>query len=79
MKIGICAPSTAFTREDADRVAALAAVHFPDVELWFDPQCFIENGHFAGTDLERQTAFVDLANSCEVAMPARVIMALICS
>lgn len=62
MKIGICAPSTAFTREDADRVTALAAASHPEVELLFDPQCFIENGHFAGTDLERLTAFVDLAN-----------------
>lgn len=62
MKIGICAPSTAFTREDADRVTALAAASHPEVELLFDPQCFIENGHFAGTDLQRLTAFVDLAN-----------------
>lgn len=66
MKIGICAPSTAFTREDADRVTALAAASHPEVELLFDPQCFIENGHFAGTDLERLTAFVDLANDPEV-------------
>jgi muramoyltetrapeptide carboxypeptidase len=62
MKIGICAPSTPFTREDADRVTALASASHPDVELLFDPQCYTENGHFAGTDLERLTAFVDLAN-----------------
>lgn len=62
MKIGICAPSTPFMREDADRVTALASASHPDVELLFDPQCYTENGHFAGTDLERLTAFVDLAN-----------------
>lgn len=62
MKIGICAPSTPFTREDADRVTALASASHPDVELLFDPQCYTENGHFAGTDRERLTAFVDLAN-----------------
>lgn len=62
MKIGICAPSTAFTRVDADRVTALAALHHPEAELLFDSQCFIEKGHFAGTDQERLTAFVDLAN-----------------
>lgn len=62
MKIGICAPSTAFTRVDADRVTALAALHHPEAELLFDPQCFVEKGHFAGTDQERLTAFVDLAN-----------------
>lgn len=62
MKIGICAPSTAFTRADADRVTALAALRHPEAELLFDPQCFVEKGHFAGTDQERLTAFVDLAN-----------------
>ncbi|WP_373474776.1 LD-carboxypeptidase [Sphingorhabdus sp.] len=62
MKIGICAPSTPFTREDADRVTALATASHPDVELLFDPQCYTETGHFAGTDLERLTAFVGLAN-----------------
>jgi len=62
MKIGICAPSTPFTREDADRVTALASASHPDVELLFDPQCYTENGHFAGTDRERLTAFVDHAN-----------------
>jgi hypothetical protein len=36
MRIGICAPSTPFTREDADRVIALAAEHHPAVELVFD-------------------------------------------
>ncbi|RDV07479.1 LD-carboxypeptidase [Sphingorhabdus pulchriflava] len=62
MKIGICAPSTPFTRDDAARVTALAAESHPDAELRFDDQCFIENGHFAGTDEQRLEAFVRLAN-----------------
>jgi muramoyltetrapeptide carboxypeptidase len=62
MRIGICAPSTPFTREDADKVLALAAQHCPQVELVFDPQCFVEKGHFAGSDAERLEAFVRLAN-----------------
>ena len=62
MKIGICAPSTPFTRGDTDRVLALAEQHVPDAELIFDPQCFIEKGHFAGTDEQRLKAFVRLAN-----------------
>ncbi len=62
MKIGICAPSAAFTRDDANRVIALAAQTHPSAELIFHDQCFLENGHFAGTDQQRHDAFVSLAN-----------------
>ena len=62
MKIGICAPSTPFTRVDAARVTALAAASHPEAELVFDDQCFIEQGHFAGSDAKRLEAFVRLAN-----------------
>lgn len=62
MRIGICAPSTPFTREDAARVTALAADTHPTAELVFHDQCFAEAGHFAGPDHVRLAAFVDLAN-----------------
>jgi muramoyltetrapeptide carboxypeptidase len=62
MKIGICAPSTPFTREDAARVTALSAAGHPTAELVFHDQCFAESGHFAGPDNERLEAFVDFAN-----------------
>ena len=62
MRIGICAPSTPFTREDAARVTALAAHNFPTANLIFHDQCFAEDGHFAGPDNARVAAFVDLAN-----------------
>ena len=62
MRIGICAPSTPFTREDAARVSSLAAESHPEAELVFDDQCFIEQGHFAGSDTQRLDAFVRLAN-----------------
>jgi muramoyltetrapeptide carboxypeptidase len=62
MRIGICAPSTSFTREDADKVLALAATHHPNAELVFQKQCFIEKGHFAGSDAKRLDAFVAMAN-----------------
>lgn len=62
MKIGICAPSTPFTREDAARVTALASTNHPTAELVFHDQCFAESGHFAGPDAQRLEAFVDLAN-----------------
>ena len=62
MKIGICAPATPFSRQDADQVIALAAQHYPNAELVFHKQCFIEKGHFAGTDTKRLEAFVAMAN-----------------
>jgi muramoyltetrapeptide carboxypeptidase len=62
MRIGICAPSTPFNREDAARVIALAAITHPAAELVFHDQCFAESGHFAGPDADRLDAFVDLAN-----------------
>ena len=62
MRIGICAPSTPFTRDDAARVTALAAASHPEAALVFDDQCFIEQGHFAGSDAQRIEAFVRLAN-----------------
>lgn len=65
MRIGICAPSTPFTREDAARVSALAANTHPMAELVFHDQCFAEAGHFAGSDVERLEAFVGLANGSE--------------
>lgn len=62
MRIGICAPSTPFTRDDADRVIALVSASHPSAELVFHDQCFVEAGHFAGSDAERLSAFVDMAN-----------------
>jgi muramoyltetrapeptide carboxypeptidase len=62
MRIGIVAPSSRFARETAAAVRALAAELRPDVELVFHPQCFLEEGHFAGGDAERLTALVAFAN-----------------
>ncbi len=62
MKIGICAPSAAFLRDDAERVLHLARDEYPEAQLVFHNQCFFEAGHFAGTDAERLAAFVELAN-----------------
>jgi muramoyltetrapeptide carboxypeptidase len=46
----------------AERVTALAAQHHPAVELVFHPQCFLSSGHFAGSDEERASAFIEIAN-----------------
>ena len=61
IRIAICAPSASFTRDDAVRVIALAE-DFPGIELHFHPQCFVTEGHFAGSDELRLSTFVDLAN-----------------
>ena len=61
-RIVICAPSAPFTREDAARVSALAEAEFPDVDLYFHPQCFQSDGHFAGPDALRLAALLECAN-----------------
>ncbi len=60
-RIAICAPSRLITPEDAARVAELAA-DFPELELHFHPQCFLSDGHFAGSDAQRLAALIDCAN-----------------
>jgi muramoyltetrapeptide carboxypeptidase len=62
IKVGIVAPSSRLEHAMAERVTALAAEHFPALELHFHPQCFLSAGHFAGSDAERATAFVAIAN-----------------
>ena len=59
MKIAVVAPSNALSREAAEEVRAIAAAR-GDCDLWFHPQCFLSNGHFAGTDAERRSALLDV-------------------
>jgi len=61
-RIAVCAPSTPITPEDAQAVKALAAAEFPGLELVIHDQCFAVDGHFAGSDEMRRTAFVECAN-----------------
>lgn len=65
-RIAITCPGKPLRRERADKVLALAAAEFPDVELAFHPQCFLEAGHFAGDDAARLAAFLDVANDPEM-------------
>jgi len=62
MRIGVVAPSTPIQRDAAERVTALAARLYPDIELRFHPQCFLVHRHFAGSDAERADALVEMAN-----------------
>jgi muramoyltetrapeptide carboxypeptidase len=60
-RVAICAPSRSITEEDAARVLA-AAAQYPGLELHFHPQCFLNEGHFAGSDPQRLAALVESAN-----------------
>ncbi|MCQ8185814.1 LD-carboxypeptidase [Parvularcula maris] len=63
--IRVVAPSRMLPREAAERAAELAA-GVSGVTLRFDDQCFLSEGHFAGSDQERAAAFIRAANDPEV-------------
>jgi len=61
--IALVCPGGPITRDLADRTADIAAARFgAAVRLAFHPQCFLEAGHFAGSDAERSAAFLETAN-----------------
>jgi muramoyltetrapeptide carboxypeptidase len=63
VKIGIVAPANRFDPALARRVSDLAAALYPDrIELHVHPQCHLAWGHFAGDDVARAAAFVEIAN-----------------
>ncbi|SMQ74770.1 muramoyltetrapeptide carboxypeptidase [Altererythrobacter xiamenensis] len=64
-RIAVCAPATPITRDHAEAAEALVAQEFPEHSIYFHEQCFKSAGHFAGTDLERLEALVELANDPE--------------
>jgi muramoyltetrapeptide carboxypeptidase len=55
MKIAVVAPSNPMSREAAEKVAAIARSR-GDCELFVHPQCFLSDGHFAGSDEQRLAA-----------------------
>jgi muramoyltetrapeptide carboxypeptidase len=67
-RIAICAPATPIRSEDAARVEALAKAEFPDLQLDFHPQCFADDGHFAGPDEIRLGALLACAHSASDAV-----------
>lgn len=66
LRIGIVAPSTPITNDDAEAVSGLARLTHPQVELVFADQCFVADGHFAGADGARLNALVDMANRPDI-------------
>ena len=59
MRIGIVAPACPIAPELAERVTVIAGAR---AELVFHAQCFLSEGHFAGPDVVRTGAFVEMAN-----------------
>jgi muramoyltetrapeptide carboxypeptidase len=55
MKIAVVAPSNTLKREAAERVETVV-VERGDCELFVHPQCFLSDGHFAGSDEKRLAA-----------------------
>ena len=55
MKIAVVAPSCTLSEQAAERLRGLAAER-GDCEIAIHPQCFLSDGHFAGTDEQRLSA-----------------------
>jgi muramoyltetrapeptide carboxypeptidase len=55
MRIAVVAPSCTLRREAAEAVRAIVATR-GDCELVIHPQCFLSDGHFAGSDEARLAA-----------------------
>ncbi len=64
MKIGIVAPSCTLDPAIPEQLNSLVDMHYGTAapELLFHPQCFLKDGHFAGSDAARTAAFIDMAN-----------------
>ncbi|KQU48249.1 LD-carboxypeptidase [Sphingomonas sp. Leaf339] len=62
MRIGVVAPGRPIDPIVAARAGAFAAIAYPEIDLVFHPQCFMSEGHFAGSDAVRAAAFLDVAN-----------------
>ena len=65
-KVAVCAPATPLKRDYAEAVSQLAAAEFPEIELDFHEQCFVEDGHFAGPDEVRLRALLECADAPDV-------------
>jgi muramoyltetrapeptide carboxypeptidase len=62
-RIGLVAPGGRMAESVAAQAEAAARKTYGDkVELKFHPQCFLSAGHFAGDDLQRTEALVEIGN-----------------
>jgi muramoyltetrapeptide carboxypeptidase len=62
-RIGLVAPGTRIEPSIPERLIAQSADIYGDrVEIVVHPQCFLSDGHFAGTDEQRADALVEVGN-----------------
>lgn len=67
LTIGVVAPAKAITPMHADKLTQLAYERYgSEVQLKFHQQCFLSQGHFAGSDEARSLAFLEYANSPDI-------------
>ena len=59
MKIAVVAPSNPMSRQAADKVESISRER-GDCEVFVHPQCFLEHGHFAGSDEQRLSALREM-------------------
>lgn len=64
IRIGVVGASSPLNPEVVGVTEEMARRLFPDdpPSFWFAPQCFEQDGHFAGSDAARAEAFVTVAN-----------------
>ena len=62
MRIGVVAPARTISREGSLRMAGFMALTYPAHDIVFHPQCYLTDGHFAGSDEQRTDALLDYAN-----------------
>jgi muramoyltetrapeptide carboxypeptidase len=62
VRVGIVAPGRRLGAETQAKLVDLVTASQLPVELSFHPQCQLSHGHFAGTDQQRLSAFLDYAN-----------------
>lgn len=64
MKIAVVAPACPLDPAVPERIHGLAAMRFGAgaPEIFFHPHCFLEDGHFAGSDVVRASALLEVAN-----------------
>ena len=61
--IALVCPGGPITKDLAQKTGEIAASRYGEkLALHFHPQCFLTSGHFAGSDSERTSAFVEVSN-----------------
>ena len=65
LRIAVVAPSCPLSREAAGRLADIVAAR-GDCEVRVHPQCFLSDGHFAGSDADRLAAMGEVMGDASV-------------